>query len=92
MKSERAPVTDGPAEDSPKDVPAPFVARLNAIGDGEAERADVIRDHPEGDVDLFLLVGGQASSLTRPMGILPVGLPGRLEARRPRHAGSISSG
>ena len=32
-----------------------LVARLNAVGDREAERADVIGDDTEGDVDLLLL-------------------------------------
>ena len=31
------------------------VARLDAVGDREAERADVVGDDAEGDVDLFLL-------------------------------------
>ncbi len=56
VKSERASVADGAAQDAAQDVAAAFVARLNAVGDREAQRADVIGDDAEGDVDLFLLV------------------------------------
>ena len=52
VKSERASVTHGAAQDAAQDVTASFVARLDSIRDREAQRADVIGDDTEGDVDL----------------------------------------
>ena len=40
----------GAAEHAPQHVTASFVAWQGAIGQGEAERAQMIDDHPEGDV------------------------------------------
>jgi len=55
VQPERAAVADGPAQDAAQDVVAIRVARLNAVGDGKAQRADVVGDHAEGDVDFLLL-------------------------------------
>ena len=54
VKAERAAVADGAAQDAAQDVVAVGVAGLDAVGDGEAERADVVGDDAEGDVDFFL--------------------------------------
>lgn len=56
-KSERSAIADGTPEDASKDIIAVCVARLDAIGDGEAEGTDVIGDHAHGDID-FLGGGG----------------------------------
>ena len=55
VKAERAAVADGAAQDAAQDVVAVLVARLDAVGDREAQGADVIGDDAEGDVDFFLL-------------------------------------
>ena len=63
VKAERAAVAHGAAEDAAQDVVAVGVAGLDAVGDGEAERADVVGDDAEGDVDLLLLgVAGAAGA------------------------------
>ena len=54
VEAERAAVADRAAQDAAQDVVAAFVAGLDAVGDGEAQRADVVGDDAEGDVDLFL--------------------------------------
>ncbi len=53
-ESEGAAVADGAAEDAAEDVMAVVVAGQDAIGDGKAERADVVGDDAEGDIDFFL--------------------------------------
>ena len=56
VKTERATVANGAAQDAAQDIAAAFVARLNAVGNREAQRADVIGDDAKRDVDLFLVV------------------------------------
>jgi hypothetical protein len=60
---EGAAVFHGAAEDAAEGVVAVAVAGLDAVGDGEAERADVVGDDAEGDVDLFLLGDGHDVAL-----------------------------
>ena len=63
MKTEGAPITDGAAQDAAQDVIAVVVARQNSVGDGETQRADMVRDDAEGDVDFFLFgCAGDADS------------------------------
>ena len=57
VKPERAPVTHGAAQDAAQDVVAIGVPRLDAVGDREAQRADVVADDPKGGVDFFLSGG-----------------------------------
>ena len=47
--------SDGAAQDAAQDVVAVGVAGMDAVGDGEAQRADMVGDDAEGDIDLFLL-------------------------------------
>ena len=64
MKAERAAVAHGAAQDAAQDVVAVVVARLDAVGDREAQGADVVGDDAEGDVDFLLLgVAGAAGLL-----------------------------
>ncbi len=56
MKAERAAVADRATQDAAEDVAAAFVARLDAVGNRETERADVVGDHAESDVYFLLLV------------------------------------
>ena len=56
LKTQRAPVTHSAPKDAAQHVVAIVVAWQNAVGNGEAQRADVIADHAKGDVDLFLFV------------------------------------
>ena len=61
VEAEGAAVAHGAAQDAAQDVVAVVVAGLDAVGDGEAQRADVVGDDAEGDVDFFLLgVAGAA--------------------------------
>jgi hypothetical protein len=60
---ERAAILHGAAEDAAEGVVAVAVAGLDAVGDGEAERAEVVGDDAEGDVDLFLLGDGHDVAL-----------------------------
>ncbi len=62
-EAERAAVFHGAAEDAAEDVVAVAVAGLDAVGDGEAERADVVGDDAEGDVDFLLLGHGHHVAL-----------------------------
>ena len=55
VEAERAAVADGAAQDAAQDVVAVVVAGLDAVGNREAQRADVVGDDAEGDVDLLLL-------------------------------------
>ena len=55
VETERAAIAHRAAQDAAQDVVAVVVAGLDAVGDGEAQRADVVGDDAEGDVDLFLL-------------------------------------
>ena len=50
VKTEGASVADSAAQDAAQDVFAVGVARLDAVGNGKAQRPDVIRDDAEGDV------------------------------------------
>ena len=50
VEAERATVAHRAAQDAAQDVVAVVVAGLDAVGDGEAERADVVGDDAEGDV------------------------------------------
>ena len=55
LQAERASVADRAAQDAAKDVVAVGVAGLDAVGDGERKRADVVGDDAEGHVVLLLL-------------------------------------
>ena len=55
MKSQCAPVTNRAAQNAAQNVAAAFVRWNDSVRDREAERADVIGDDAECDVDLFLL-------------------------------------
>ena len=62
VQAERAAVADGAAEDAAQDIVAVGVPRLDAVGDGERESADVVGDDAEGDIGFFLLgVAGRAA-------------------------------
>src|SRR5205085_2418490 len=63
VESQSPAVAYSPAQDTPKNVSAAFVARLNSVGDREAERADVIGDNAESDVNLFLFFPGEHTRL-----------------------------
>ena len=54
VEAEGAAVADGAAEDAAQDVVAVGVAGLDAVGDGEAQRADVVGDDAEGDISLIV--------------------------------------
>ena len=56
-EAERSAVADGTAQDAAEHVVALSVARLDPVGDGEAEGAQMIGDDAEGDVILLLGVG-----------------------------------
>ena len=55
VETERTTVAHRATQDAAQDVTAPVVARLNAIGNRKAQRADVVGDDAEGDVELNLL-------------------------------------
>ena len=77
VETERAAVAHGAAQDAAQDVVAVGVAGLDAVGDGEAQRADVIGDDAEGDVD-FLLLGRRGMICPAAFGcgsVLPYFLP-----------------
>ena len=76
VESQGAAIAHGAAQDAAQDVVAVRVARLDAVGDGEAERADVVGDDAEGDVDLLLLGGRDDLALRIRRGrVLPYFLP-----------------
>jgi hypothetical protein len=58
VEAQRATVAHGAAQDAAQDVVAVGVARLDSVRDGERERADVIADDAEGDVDGDLFRAG----------------------------------
>ena len=60
---ERAAILHGAAENAAEGVVAVAIAGLDAVGDGEAEGAQMIRDDAEGDVDLFLFGDGDNVAL-----------------------------
>ncbi len=68
-------VTRGPSQDAAEDVRPTLVSRGGAVGDGHGEAADVVGDHPVGDVR----VTGQRAAVGRGPG---AGGDGR-EDRRP---------
>ena len=53
VEAERAAIAHGAAKNSAQDVVAVVIAGLDAVGDGERKRADVVGDDAEGDVDGF---------------------------------------
>ena len=55
LQAERAAVADRAAQDAAEDVVTVRVARLDAVGDRERKRADVVSDDAEGHVVLLLL-------------------------------------
>src|ERR1019366_7295344 len=62
VETEGAAVSHRPAQYSAQDVVAIVVAGLDAVGNREAQGADVVADDTEGDVYLLLLGhGGRAS-------------------------------
>ena len=54
-ETDRAPVAHRATQDAAQHVIAPGVVWKNAVGDAETQGADVIGDHAERDIDLFLL-------------------------------------
>ena len=62
VEAERAAVAHGAAQDAAQDVVAVVVAGLDAVGDGEAQRADVVGDDAEGDVGLLLFGVGRCAA------------------------------
>ena len=54
-KPERAAVAHGAAQDAAQDVVAIGVPRLDAVGDRETQRADMVAYDTEGNVGFFLL-------------------------------------
>ena len=63
FKLQRAAILHGAAENAAEGVVSVAVAGLDAVGDGEAEGAEVVGDDAEGDVDLFLLGDGDDVAL-----------------------------
>ena len=61
VEAERAAVTHGAAQDAAQNVVAVGVAGLDAVGNRKAQRADVVGDDAEGDVNLDLLRPGSAA-------------------------------
>src|SRR5206468_13100318 len=55
VKTKRAAVTNGATKNTTQNVSAAFVRRNDSIRNRKRERADVIGDHAEGDVDFLLL-------------------------------------
>ena len=53
VKPKRPSVANSATQDAAKDVTATFVARLDAVGDRETQRADVIGDDAKRDVDFL---------------------------------------
>ena len=60
---ERAAILHGAAEDSSQRIVAIRIPRLNSIRNRERQRAQVVGDDAEGDVDLFLLGDGHDVAL-----------------------------
>jgi hypothetical protein len=54
VETEGAAVADGATQDAAQDIVAVGIARLNAVGNGKAECADVVGDNAESDVYLLL--------------------------------------
>src|SRR5712671_4129785 len=54
METQGAPVADGAAQDTAKNVMPFGVARLNAVSDGKAKSADVVGNNAKSDIDFFL--------------------------------------
>ena len=54
VKPERAPVAHGAAQDAAQNVVAIGVPRLDAVGNRETQRADVVADDSKGGVGFFL--------------------------------------
>src|ERR1017187_7542876 len=75
MEAQGAPIADCSTQDAPEDVIAIVVARLDAVGNREAQRAYVVSNHTESDVDLLLL--SRRGSASRRQGG-PVLLPAQL--------------
>ena len=50
VEAERAAIAHRAAQDAAKDIIPVVVARLDTVGDGKAQRADVIGNHAEGNV------------------------------------------
>ena len=57
VEAERAPVTHRPAQNAAQDIAAIGVAGLNAVGNREAQRADMVGDDAERDIERDLLLG-----------------------------------
>ena len=61
VKAQRAAVSHGAAQNPAQHIIPVGVARQNAVGNGKAQRADMIGDDAKGDVDLLLFgVAGRA--------------------------------
>ena len=58
-----AAVADGAAEDAAEDVPAAVVGGGGAVGDGEAEGADVVGHDAVGHVDVAVVLGADLSGV-----------------------------
>ncbi len=58
LELKRAAILHRAAQDAAQRVVAITVAGLDAVGDGEAQGAQVVGDHTKSDIDLFLLGHG----------------------------------
>ena len=63
-EAECASVADGASQDAAQHVVAFGIAGLDAVGDGEAEGAQVVGDDAEGDIILFLIRDGNHRAAT----------------------------
>src|SRR5690606_19309225 len=55
VEAEDTAEAHGPSQDVADDVVTTSIARLDSVGDGETDGADVVPDDAESDVDLLLL-------------------------------------
>jgi len=65
MDAQRLAVPHGAAQQAADDVAAPFVARQDAVADGEGDGPDVVGDHLQGHVRFFLLPVAGAGDVAR---------------------------
>src|SRR5690606_37997012 len=63
VEAEDAPEAHGAAQDVADDVVPSAVAGLDAVGDGEADGAEMVADDAEGDVDELLFGEAVAASV-----------------------------
>src|SRR5204863_4890696 len=66
MKSQRTAITDRPTQYATQNVAAAFVRWNDLIGNGKAQRTNVIGDHAKRDIDLDLFWGAHAAGVLVP--------------------------